>query len=298
MKHIFIINPYAGKQDSESLIPFIEQYFADKTEEYQIIRTEYAGHAKEIASGYTKEDDVCLYGIGGDGTMYEILNGLNEGVCMAIIPNGTGNDHFRNLKLDHQSLTDLLKKTIEGRVVKCDYGVANNRRYLNSSSMGIDADVNQLANEWGKKYPIPKSIVYIVAALKVVLKPEPVHFKITIGDKVLDRKSLLVAAMVGQYYGGGFHPSPIADLQDGLLDVIIVKEMKLSRILVVLPKYMKGTHMDLPEVEYLQTDALTLDADRPVLYGCDGEPILETHIEYHVEKGALNLRVPQECYLK
>ena len=298
MKHVFVVNPFAGKKDSEVFIPVIEEYFRDKAEPYEIVKTEGVGDATEIAKRYRKEDDACIYALGGDGTAFEVLNGLNDGVRMAVIPNGTGNDFYRMISSQKEDIKQVLFDTIEGKNVAVDYGIANNRKYLNSSSMGIDADINELANQIGKKYPIPKSLVYIVAAIRKVLKPNPHFYTIRMGDKVIQQKALLVAVMNGRNYGGGFTPTPMADLQDGLFDVVIANDMKLSRIFVLLPKYMKGTHVGLPEVAFYQASEVTLDSDEPVLYGCDGEPILERHIEYKLVKNGLLLRVPKASALK
>ena len=97
MKHVFILNPFAGKKDSETYMGLISEYFSTHGGEYRILTTEYPGHASELAARYTAEEDVCVYAFGGDGTAYEVLNGLNDGVAMALIPNGTGNDYFRKI---------------------------------------------------------------------------------------------------------------------------------------------------------------------------------------------------------
>lgn len=297
MKHVFIINPVAGKKDSERLVPMIKNYFKN-TDDYQIIITEEKGHAQKIASSFTKDDDVCVYGIGGDGTAFEILNGINEGVAMAVIPNGTGNDYFKMIKYTAQSVEETLLATIEGRSVKVDYGMANDVRYLNSSSMGLDADVNLLANKIGSKYPIPRSLVYIVAALITVIKPHPIIIKMTLDDQVLTSKALLIAVMNGKFYGGGFLPTPEADIQDGMLDVCVVKDMRLKRILKLLPQYFKGKHVGLPEVDFYRSTNVTLITDNPVLYGCDGETNTASMIEYKLIKDGLMLRVPKMSSLK
>lgn len=301
MKHVFIVNPYAGKKDSESLIPTIEEYFKSRNlDNYEIVLTEKAGHATDIAHRYIKEDDVTLYGVGGDGTIFEILNGLNEGVKMAIVPNGTGNDYFKMLEVEKTDIKDLLIKTIEGKEVKVEYGVANNRRYLNASSMGLDADINEEANRIGKKYPIPKSLVYIVAALKLIGNPKTLNFTVKIdNEEPFKAQGFMAGCMAGRYYGGGFLPTPMASLQDGKLDFFLVKPVhKMTRLLPLMVKYIKGTHVNEPEVEFRKCERVVLDSDTEVLFGCDGEPIKAKHIEYFIVKEGLTLRVPQESKLQ
>jgi len=292
MKHIFIINPIAGKKDSTRLIPVIEKQFTSN-DDYQIIVTEQIGHATQIATTYQKEDDVCLYAIGGDGTAFEILNGLNDGVSMAVIPNGTGNDYFRMINYQSDDIEQILIDTINGKTVLVDYGMANDRRYLNSSSMGVDADVNDLANKIGAKYPIPKSMVYIVAAIITIFNVKPIDIDMILDGKEIKKHALLIAVMNGKYYGGGFLPTPMADIQDGLFNICVVENMKFSRIVKVLPKYFKGEHIGIPEISFYQANTAILNTPNEVLYGCDGETKYATNIEYRLFKKALSLRVPQ-----
>jgi len=292
MKHIFIINPIAGKKDSKKLIPVIEKQFSSN-DDYQIIVTEQIGHATKIASTFKKDDDVCLYAIGGDGTAFEVLNGLNDGVPMAVIPNGTGNDFFRMINYSIDDIEQMLIETINGKTVLVDYGLANERRYLNSSSMGVDADVNELANKIGSKYPIPKSMVYIVASIITIFKAKSINIDMILDGKEVKKNALLIAVMNGKYYGGGFLPTPMADIQDGLLDICVIEDMKFSRIVKVLPKYFKGQHLDIPEVSFYQAKSALLNTPDQVLYGCDGETKYATRIEYKLFEKALPLRVPK-----
>lgn len=292
MKHIFIINPIAGKKDSKKLIPVIEKQFSSY-DDYQIIVTEQIGHATKIASTFKKDDDVCLYAIGGDGTAFEVLNGLNDGVPMAVIPNGTGNDFFRMINYSIDDIEQMLIETINGKTVLVDYGLANERRYLNSSSMGVDADVNELANKIGSKYPIPKSMVYIVASIITIFKAKSINIDMILDGKEVKKNALLIAVMNGKYYGGGFLPTPMADIQDGLLDICVIEDMKFSRIVKVLPKYFKGQHLDIPEVSFYQAKSALLNTPDQVLYGCDGETKYATRIEYKLFEKALPLRVPK-----
>lgn len=295
MKHIFIINPIAGKHDFQHLIPIIESYFTREAD-YQIIITEEKGHAQRFASLFKKEDDVCLYAIGGDGTAFEILNGINDGVSMAVIPNGTGNDYFKMIKYAPESVEQTLISTIEGKTVLVDYGKVNDHKYLNSSSMGLDADVNQLANKM-KNVLIPKSLLYIIAALITVLNPRSIHIDMDLDNERISKKALLIAVMNGKFYGGGFAPTPDANIQDGTFDICVVESMPLFRILKLLPLYFKGKHVGLPEVSFYRSAYVKLKTDKPVLYGCDGEVSQASEIEYQLIKAGLSLRVPKESDL-
>ena len=118
MKHVFILNPVSGRESAKTLIPVIEDYFKNSEEEYEILKTEYAGHAKELASQFHKEDNVCIYATGGDGTLWEVVNGLKPEVTFSIIPSGTGNDFFRMIEANIYDMAKLVKDTIEGEEIK------------------------------------------------------------------------------------------------------------------------------------------------------------------------------------
>ena len=119
MKHIFIVNPTSGGGKPATLIPVIHEYFKDKKEPYEILLTERNGHATDLTRRYSIKDDVTLYVVGGDGTVFEVLNGLNDSVPMAIIPAGTGNDAFRMLGLEPMEAKDRSEERRVGE--ECRY---------------------------------------------------------------------------------------------------------------------------------------------------------------------------------
>ncbi len=298
MKHIFIINPTSGRGLATQLIPTIESHFAHKDEPFEIIITEYKGHATAIAKRYFVSDHVILYSIGGDGTAYEILNGLNDHVSMAIVPAGTGNDYYRMLGIEPDKIEKILIDTIEGKMVKVDYGVANQVRFMNCTTMGLDADVNEKSERIGKKLPIPRSLVYIVSALITVIKPKTIDLEIDINGQKIIQRSLLVAVMNGRWYGGGFQPAPMASIQDGKLDVCLVSNASLFRILFLLPRYFKGTHVNVKEVTFIQSEQFTLTTRQMTRIGSDGEVSMQNKIVFRLMKKALNLKVPKNSTLQ
>ena len=150
------------------------------------------------------------------------MNGLDPEVTFSIIPSGTGNDFFRMIEADVYHMDQLVKNTIEGEELKIDYGVCNGMRFINCLCMGIDADVNARVCEVGKGTMVPKKLLYISSALKVIQKLNPLDFTMWIDDKEEHKKGLLAAVMNGRKYGGGFTPTPDSDFNDGVFDVCIV----------------------------------------------------------------------------
>ncbi len=298
MKHIFIINPTSGKHHAIQLIPVIENYFKTHSETYSIIRTERPGHATEIARHFKAEDDVTLYVLSGDGTANEVLNGLNPNVPMAVIPVGSGNDFFRMLEVPIMPLEQLLIETIEGKEVVVDYGMANDRRYLNCSSMGFDADIGIYAHAIKMKYPFLSGLSYVIAIIALLVKRKPMRMRLRFNDEVLEVESLLVAIMNGRFYGGGFNPTPMASIQDGTLDLCVIRNTNLLRILTLLPKFKVGKHIHEDIVSFYNVKELKLSSAETINTQCDGEVYPEQHIDFKLVERGLKLRVPQRSNLK
>lgn len=298
MKHVFIINPTSGKGKAYQQVDVIKEIFSERNDSYEILFTEYQGHATELVRRFKVSDDVTIYSVGGDGTAYEVLNGLNDQVAMAIIPAGTGNDYYRMLGYTKEQLKDILLETIDGKVVKVDYGLANDRRFLNMIALGLDADANQVAQDIGKKLPIPRTLVYAISAIFVILKPKKLDLHIKIEDKIIDRKAILIAIMNGRWYGGGFQPTPDASIQDGMLDICVVSDMSFVRMLQLLPKYFKGKHKGNPEVEFFKAEQLELKTDSLSSVSCDGETSKQNKMSFKLVKNGLALRVPKSSSLQ
>lgn len=298
MKHIFIVNPVSGHQEALQWIPWIETYFKDRPTDFAIHVTQFPGHATQLAAQYHLEDDVTLYSCGGDGTANEVVNGLAPGIAMAILPSGTGNDFFRMAELSHLSHHDLLIQTIEGKEVKVDIGIANGKRFLDSATMGFDADVGIEANRMARNKWIPSKLVYLSAVLKILTHRQTHAFIMDFNQQTLSQEVLIVAVMNGRFYGGGFLPTPMATIQDGLFDVCVIENTSLANILRLLPKYMKGTHIHEPIVRFYNTDAIKIQATQAIHVQTDGEIQKTASLDIRLLKQGLKLRVPMASVLK
>ncbi len=296
MNHVFIINPASGSKKSVLLVDDIHRYLGELKEPYEIIFTEYAGHATEIAANY-HEPDTCVYAVGGDGTAYEVLNGLQDNVCMAIIPAGTGNDFYRMLDLG-KDLKTSLRDTIFGREVLVDYAVANGRKFINMMAMGLDAYANQVAQNIAKKLPLPRALVYVASALIAIGNPKKIDIEAHINGEVIKKRIVLSAIMNGKWYGGGFTPTPNASIQDGKLDLCFVDDCNIFRMLQLLPMYSKGTHVNEKEVTFYQTEEFTLKTKELAPLSIDGEVGNETSLHVKMIKQKLRMRVPQKSALQ
>ena len=136
MKHVFIVNPTSGVGKYQVVIDYVKDYFEDKEDNYEIRITEYVGHATEIAREYDVSH--VLYSVGGDGTSHEIINGMQEGVSLGIIPVGTGNDFFRNFDLD-LPLEKIIEKP-SGQKLKISFKEKSEFEKLEKEIAGLEVE--------------------------------------------------------------------------------------------------------------------------------------------------------------
>jgi len=296
MNHVFIINPTSGNKKSALLVDDIHRHLRTLKEPYEIIFTEYTGHATEIAANY-HDVDTCVYAVGGDGTAYEVLNGLQDNVCMAIVPAGTGNDFYRMLDLG-KDLNNSLRDTIFGREVYVDYAVSNGRKFINMMALGLDAYASHVAQNIAKKLPLPRALVYVVSAIIAIASPKKFDIEAHVNGEVIKKRIILFAIMNGKWYGGGFTPTPNANIQDGKLDLCFVDDCSKLRLMQLLPMYSKGTHVNEKEVSFYRTEEFTLRSQEIAPLSMDGEVGYETFIHVKMMKQKLRMRIPQQSALQ
>ncbi len=300
MKFVFIINPISGKKHYQSVVDIVKIYAKKHPDfEYDLVLTEYTGHAKEIAANYPNAQACCFVACGGDGTLNEVLNGLQDQAILAQIPIGSGNDFFKMLGYDNDSdLETLVVSTIEGKVANIDYGRVNSERFINSCNMGLDADV--LIEFDKNRGRIPNRFLYAYSIMKTIQKPKAHINRIEnhTDNKVLEEDMMLLTVMNGQFYGNGFTPTPLAEIQDGMFDICWVEKMSVPRIISLLSKYKKGKHINEKRVHFLKSNHLTISSKEPLRYGLDGELKESYKIEIENMAGQLKFMVSKTSHLK
>ncbi len=293
MKHVFIINPTSGEGNYKKVISWVENNI--QKENYEIHLTKYPGHAKEIAAQYTQ--DTVLYAVGGDGTAFEVLNGMHFDNELAVIPVGTGNDFVKMIPHSLE-IEKLLEDTVFGGHPEIiDIGQANENLFLNETNIGLDARVVASADKYKGKTMIPRTMIYIAAALKEVFKMKATPLKIYNDDFKYEQDTTLMAIMNGQYYGSAFRSAPNARINDGLLDLIFVDEISRMKAFSLIPKYSKGKHEHLDIVTMHKVKEVTIENPNGMLYVCDGEIFTTSTLNIKIHRGKLKYRLPKGANL-
>jgi YegS/Rv2252/BmrU family lipid kinase len=226
----------------------------------------------------------------GDGLVGQIGGALaGTGVPMGIIPGGRGNDLARVLGIPNDPAGSVAVLA-NGNQREIDVGVANDRRFLGVASCGFDSDANRIANE---TRVIRGNLVYAYAALRALAAWRPATFEVTLDDdEPLEFTGYSVAAGNNRAFGGGMFVAPHAELDDGLLDVIVVSEVGKLRYLRGIPKAFKGTHVENEEVTELRAATVEISADREFAVYADGEHLTDLPVTLSTLKRALHVIAP------
>ncbi|MCY6369307.1 diacylglycerol/lipid kinase family protein [Clostridium ganghwense] len=298
MKHLFIINPKAGKGKAMEIIPEIEKIFKEIDEEYIIEITKRPGHATELVRNYVNNENYRVYSVGGDGTLNEVLNGMaNSDSCLGVIPSGSGNDFVKSICKKTMS-QNILKNTIIGIPKKVDLAKINDRYFINISSVGIDAEVTDNAKKL-KKFPfVSGGVAYMLSFFSTIFSYKCRDIQLKIDDIEITSQITLLALANGKYYGGGMKVAPHADLQDGILDVCVVDKLSRTRMLALFPKLIKGEHAGEEEVSFYKGRKVTLTAEEEIAVNIDGEIIKSEKIDFIIIPQSIKIIIPQAEYLQ
>lgn len=299
----FIINPTAGKHRSEAVERAIEARFATMggSRVFEIHRTERPGHAIEIARAIGERDGAAavVFACGGDGTVNEVVNGLaGTGAALGVLPCGTGNDFVRTV-YGTKDIDGILARIDSPVYRNIDAARFNEQLFVNVASLGFDTIVGLKAKAMVAKAPWIGGISYGIAAVAGLTGqhsfPMELDIEVEAGDGTTTRvlrtePFTLMAVCNGAYYGGGFHPAPVADAADGLLDICVVRKLGAMRILALIPKYAAGTHMENPAVTmYKVRKGVIRKVGDKLAVNCDGESSYEDAIHFEVLPGSIRL---------
>src|SRR6185436_4555277 len=196
------------------------------------------------------------------------------GSPLAIIPCGRGNDLARMLGIPTDP-DEAARIAVQAPERLIDVANVEGTPYMGVASFGFDSDANRIANE---AKLVKGDAVYVYAALRALAGWKPARFTVAVGNS--------------KVYGGGMFILPMAELDDGMLDVIVCEQIGKLRFLRDLPKVFKGRHLDLPYVKFLRGEVIEVSSDRPFVIYADGDPIGATPAIMRVERRCLRVITP------
>ncbi|MGQ0714068.1 MAG: diacylglycerol/lipid kinase family protein [Gemmatimonadaceae bacterium] len=233
----------------------------------------------------------AVIAIGGDGTVNEVLNGLDgSDVPLGIVPFGTANDFARQAGIpdDPDHAMDVVLRR-EPRSI--DTAELNGRRFLNVSSGGVAAEATAETPTEAKEQLGP--LAYAITGVRKLAELEPRRARITAPGVELDIQFLLFAVGNARSTGGGSRITPRALVTDGLLDLCVIGAMPRAEFARLLLRVKKGEHLDGNDVKYFQVPEVTIAADGPVSVNVDGESSEATTLSYRARPQDLRIHLPR-----
>ncbi|TDD82081.1 diacylglycerol kinase family lipid kinase [Actinomadura darangshiensis] len=286
-----IVNPAAGGSASASCMMPLGRLLRDAGAEVDVEYSRGMEHAAAVARGAAEAGRVAL-GVGGDGMVGCVGGALaGTGAVFGIVPAGRGNDFARQLGVpsDAGLLAPLL---LEGEPRAVDAIDANGTAVLGSVYAGVDAVANDNAN---RTRLLRGSAAYYVGALRAIVSWRPADYVITVDGAEHRREGYTVVAANSGYYGFGKHIAPDARVDDGLLDVVLIRKAPKTLFFSVMRELESGTHVRRPEVEVMRGREVRIElagTGRTLPYGADGELPGVLPVTAKVLPGALRVLAP------
>lgn len=251
--------------------------------------TKGAGDATLAAENAVKRGFDLILAAGGDGTLYEVVNGMAERPGrppLGIIPAGTTNDFARAIGLPMRNVLRACKVIIEGKKQPIDIGKINDKYFINIAGFGALTDLT---------YEVPSKLKTVMGQLAYYIKGieklafiRPSHVRIETDYRIIEEEIMLFLIANSNSVGGLEKLAPHADLSDGKLDCIIVRKTSLPEFLRIATRVIKGDHIKEPDVIYFQTKRLKATSSANVMVNLDGElggqlPIDFTALPSHID---------------
>ena len=281
-KAVLVVNPEAGRGLGREMGPAIGAYLQELGLPTRILNSTAPGDVKAKVQAALADQPPVVIAAGGDGTVHEAVNGWMQaggGAPLGVVPVGTGNDFAKMLEA-HPDWREACWRIVRRDTRRVDVGRCNDFYFANGLGIGFDA---QVALEANKIQWLRGNAVYGLALAKILLlyhsRPQVRVFH---DGETLDTDITLLTINNGKVEGGAFVMAPDAEIDDGLLDVVVAKGMGRLGILGLLPQVLKGEHMHNPKVLQFRTAKLAVQAVTPLHIHADGE------LTY---TGAMNLEI-------
>ena len=283
-----LVNPVAGGGRAARLLPEVEAAFAQLGVPFHAESTAGLEHAIDLARAAAGAGEAVVT-LSGDGLVGCVAGVLREtdGV-LGVLPGGRGNDFARVLGIP-EDIREACAVVAHGRERRLDVGDVDGRAFIGIASCGFDSEANRIANE---STAIKGDLVYAYAALRALAAWEPARFHLELDGRPLSFTGYSVVCANSRAYGGGMFVAPDAELDDGLLDVVLSGRGPKRRFLYNLPKVFQGRHVESPAVHVERARRVRVRAERPFTVYADGDPIGDLPVTVSAQPRALRVLAP------
>ncbi len=298
-----IVNPHAAHGRAGQQWPRILNLFRKRGLSVVARLTKRRWHAYHLTQEAVRSGAHLVISVGGEGTANEVVNGLLQ--ChgrspeLAMIPIGTGADLSRTLHIphEHHAIADMIEK---GRTRLVDVGkiVFRNGRqrwqrfFINACDAGLGGNVVGIANSALKK--LGGFLTFLLSSLTALVTFKPVPMEVWVDGVCVDHGYMtIVGALNGQFFGGGMHAAPMAEIDDGLIECIYVKNTNIFKFVSnVLVKVYTGGHLAYHKVHHYRGKRLRVVGTKTFRVDVDGEEEKTRELVITLMPRALKMRVP------
>ena len=282
----FIVNPISGTHSKEDMPRLIEEGMDSEHFDFEVLMTEYAGHASEIAKQKATDGVDVVVAVGGDGTVNEVARSLiHTQTALGIIPCGSGNGLARHLciPMDIRRALNIINQC---QIEAFDYGVINELPFFCTCGMGFDAFISLKFAEAGKRGPI----TYVENVLREGLKYKPETYEIVDDSGTTRYKAFLIACANASQYGNNAYIAPGATMKDGKMDVIIMEPFDTIEAPQIAADLFMKTLGNNSKIKTFRAERIHIRRTAPGAIHYDGDPIMTNKdIDVHIEHLGLHI---------
>ena len=267
---IFVVNPISGTQSKKAILKWIDERMDRSVYDYSIVRTEYAGHATQIAASAVEDKVDVVVAIGGDGTINEIARALvHSETALGIIPCGSGNGLARHLRIpmEPKAAIDIIN---QGNRLCIDYGKINNIPFFCTCGVGFDAFVSLKFADSGKR----GLLTYLENTLHESLTYQPETYEIENEEGTMKYKAWMIACGNASQYGNNAYIAPQASLTDGLMDVTIMEPFTVLDVPSLSFQLFNKTIDQNSRVKTMRAKKIKIHRAHDGVMHFDGDPLM------------------------
>ena len=288
-----ILNPASGAGKTLKLVPRVTKALQRLERPFHLHLTTRAGEAPDVAKQFALDGAAVVISVGGDGTLNEVANGLlasGRDVPLGLVSSGHGSDFVRTAKTP-KSVEDAIALACCGKSRRIDVGRADfddgtTRHFVNVAGLGFDAAVAQRV----QKTRLPGSTLpYLVALGTTLFRYRNIQVAVEADGEVISKVAVFVTVANGKYFGGGLMITPMAEFDDGLLDLAVIGDLGKLELLKEVPGVYKGKHIDHPKFLHRRARSIRIETAAPARVQVDGELIGSAPVTFTIEPCALLL---------
>ncbi len=285
-----IVNPAAGSRP-DTVLTEVRESLESRCDRLEILTTEAKGDAERFAQSLDPAEwDLCV-AAGGDGTINEVVNGLQEGLALGLLPLGTANVLARELQIPVNDLPAAIEVLQTCQAQPIDLGWCNGRKFCLMAGIGWDAAaVRDVPPDIKNLIGAP---AYVLSGLKALAElPGPLRYRITLPDGVKVAKGMMLVVANTSNYAGDLKLAPEARVDSGTFDVCLFRETSRLGFIGQLFNVLARKQMDDPRFMYFHAQELTVSCEPPAAVQLDGDYFSRTPVTLRLLPGAVDVVRP------